>query len=493
MGLISSVAMLFSSDTSQMSKGFKSAESGLGSFASSVMSTSNTLKTAFAAAVGGAGVYGLVQLAKAGAEVEDKIARMRGTFGDASGDFEAFADKMGRAFGASRTEIFEAATGFGNALKGMGATQGEAAQYSEAFTRLANDMSTAFGGDVQSNLNTLQSAIAGNVESLQQFGVQIEAWEVSEKAYSMGLADASGNLSEFAKMQASAALVTERMSDVFGAASADAEGSAAQMASFSGQVQNLVETFQAKLAPIIAPIFGQLSEGIIYVTEVWDSWSATIQSWFGDSMGALEGFGGGISIVEVGIGALANAWQWVDVAFKATQSLITSGLAAMVKGLGWVVKAVDKVLIAVGLSETGLSGFFENWSSELDAKATEAADRLRDAWNAPYASDSVSEQFAKIRKETDALRAELAQKPILPAPRLDDKDRPQQAKLFGEALAAGSSGAATAILTARFGPRGDTVAANTKRSADLAAQQLDVQRATLTAIGGIGSLAAAAI
>src|SRR5690606_12273587 len=141
-GLISSVAMLFSSDTAQMTKGFKSAESGLGSFASSVMSTSNLLKGAFAAAVGGASVYGIVRMAKAGAEVEDKIARMRGTFGDSAGDIEALADRMGRAFGSSKTEIFEAATGFGNALKGMGATQGEAAQYSEAFTRLANDMST---------------------------------------------------------------------------------------------------------------------------------------------------------------------------------------------------------------------------------------------------------------------------------------------------------------------------------------------------------------
>ena len=152
MGLISSVAMLFSSDTAQMTKGFKSAESGLGSFASSIMSTSNMLKGAFAAAVGGAGVYGLVKLAKAGAEVEDKIGRMRGAFGDSSGEIEALADKMARAFGSSKTEIVEAATGFGNALQGLGATQGEAAQYSEAFTRLANDMSAAFGGDVQGNL-----------------------------------------------------------------------------------------------------------------------------------------------------------------------------------------------------------------------------------------------------------------------------------------------------------------------------------------------------
>jgi len=492
MGLISSVAMLFSSDTAQMTKGFKSAESGLGSFASSVMTTSNMLKTAFAAAVGGAGVYGLVKMAKAGAEVEDKIGRMRGAFGDSAGDIETFADKMGRAFGSSKTEIFEAAAGFGNALKGMGASQGEAAQYSEAFTRLANDMSTAFGGDVQSNLNTLQGAITGNVGALSQFGIRIEEFEVSEKAYSMGLADASGNLTEFAKMQASAALVVERSGDVWGAASKDAEGPTAQMASFSGQVQNLVETFQAKLAPIIAPLFGQLSEGVIYATEVWGSLSISVREWAGDSLGAFEGVSGGLNIVETGIGALANAWQWVDIAFKATQSLVTSGLAAIVKGLGWVVKGFDKMLEAVGLGETGVSGFFDAWSEELDREATNAATRLKDAWNQPYASESVSEQFAKIRQETDKLREELAQKPILPTARLDDKDRPTQAKLFGEALTMGSSGAASAILTARFGGK-DGVAANTKRMADLTAQSLEVQRNMLTVMGGIGGLAAAAI
>ena len=309
----------------------------------------------------------------------------------------------------------------------------------------------------------------------------------------MGLATASGELTEFARMQASAALVTERMGDTFGAASAGADGSSAQMANFSGQVQNLVETFQAKLAPLIAPLFGQLSEGIIYAAEVWDGWSATIQDWMGDSLSAFEGFSGGLNIVETGIGALANAWQWVDIAFKAVQTLVNKGLAGMVKGLGWIVKGIDKMLSAVGLGATGTADFFKAWDDEMSRTADESAKKLKDAWNQPYASEAVSEQFDRIRKETDKLREELAQKPILPGVRLDDKDRPQQAKLFSEALTAGSSGAASAILTARFGPRGDTVAANTKRTADLASQQLQVQRDTLAAICGIGGLAAAPI
>lgn len=478
--------------TEELADKTEDAGGGFKKLGGSILNTANLLKGAFAAAVGGAAVYGLVKMAKAGGEVEDKIARMRGTFGDSAGDIEAFADKMGRAFGSSKTEIFEAATGFGNALKGLGANDQEAAQYSEAFTRLANDMSTAFGGDVQSNLSTLQGAITGNVGALKQFGIQIEDWEVQEKAYSMGLADSGGHLTEFAKAQAAAALVVERSGDVFGAAAKDADGSTAQMANFSGQVQNLVETFQSKLAPIIAPLFGQLSEGIIYAAEVWDSLSASVQSWMGDSLGAFEGVSGGLNIVETGIGALANAWQWVDIAFKAVQVGVNKGLALIVKGLGWVVRGIDKMLAAVGLGETGMAGFFDAFADEMSAKATESAERLRDAWNAPYASESVSEQFAKIREETDKLREELSQKPLLPGVRLDEKDRPQQAKLFGEALSAGSAGAASAILAARYGAK-DTVAANTKRTADLAEQSLQVQRDTLAAIAGSSGLAAAAI
>lgn len=492
MALISSVAMLFSSDTKPMVKGFKQAETGLQSFSASVTKTSNLIKGAFAAAVGGFAAYGLVKMAKAGAEVEDKVGRLRFAMGDASKDFEDFADKMGRAFGTARTEILEAGTGFANSLKGLGATDQEAAQYSEAFTRLANDMSSAFGGDIQSNLSTLKGAITGNVGALKQFGIQIEDWEVQEKAYSMGLADSGGHLTEFAKAQAAAALVVERSSDVWGEAARGAEGSSSQMANFSGQVQNLVETFQEKLAPIIAPLFGQMAEGVIYIAEVWDSWSATIQDWLGDSLGAFEGFSGGLNIVESGIGLLANAWQMVDLAFKGVQTLINKGLAGIVKGLGWVVKSIDKMLSAVGLGTTGAADFFDAWSDEMTKTADESAQKLKDAWSKPWASESVSEQFAKIREETDKLREELSQKPILPGVRLDDKDRPQQAKLFGEALTAGSAGAASSILAARFGAR-DTVAANTKRTADLAAEQLQVQRDTLAAIAGASGLAAAAI
>lgn len=481
---------LLGASITKLGSAFKVARGGISGLASGF---SSLAKLGGVTALLGAGaVYGLGKIVKAGGEVEDKLGRLRFALGDSSKGFEEFADKMGRAYGASKSAILEAGTGFANALQGIGATQEESAQYGEAFTRLANDMSTAFGGDIQSNLNTLQGAITGNVSSLKQFGIQIEDWEVTEKAYSMGLADASGNLTEFGKAQAAAALVVERSGDVWGAAAKDADGSTAQFASFQGQVQNLVETFQAKLAPIIAPLFGQMAEGVIYISEVWDSWSATIQSWLGDSLGAFEGFSGGMNLVETGIGALANAWQWVDIAFKGVQTLVNKGLAGMVKGLGWLVKSIDKMLGAVGLGETGMAGFFDAWSDEMTAKADESARKLKDAWNAPYASESVSEQFAKIRAETDKLREELAQKPLLPGVRLDDKDRPTQGVSFGSALTLGSAGAASSILTARFGGR-DGVAANTKRTADLAEQALQVQRDTLAAIGGLGGLTAAAI
>lgn len=493
MALISSIAMMFSADTGKVTKGFKKAETGLQAFTTSVLSASNLLKGAFATAAGGFAAYGLVKLAKAGAEVEDKIGRMKFTFGDASGEIEAFADKMGRAFGTARTEVFEATTTFGNFMKGLGATQGEAAQYSEAFTRLANDMSTAFGGDIQSNLSTLQSAVSGNVGALKQFGIAIEEWEVQEKAYSMGLADSTGHLTDFAKAQAAAALVVEKSGDVWGEAARGAKGSSSHFASFQGQVQNLIETFQERLAPIIAPLFGQLSQGIIYATEVWDGWSTAIKNWLGDSLDSFEGVGEGLNIVEVSIGFVANAWQMLDIAFKAAQVVINKGLQGIVKGLAWVARGVNKILSVFGKGSTELETFFATWEEEMARTADESVDKLKNAWSQPWASKGVSEQFDQIRTETEKLRKELSEKPILPGVRLDDKDRPQQAKLFGEALIKGSAGAASAILTARFGPKGDSVAANTKRTADLADKSLTIQRDTLAAIRSGSGLAVAAI
>lgn len=117
-------------------------------------------------------------------------------FGSMSEDVLNWSKTSAAAFGQSQRQALEAAATFGNLFTSMKIGQDDAAQMSMKLTELASDLSSFHDVDPSVALEKLRAGLVGEAEPLRTFGIRISEAEVQAKALSMGLVQASVDMTK---------------------------------------------------------------------------------------------------------------------------------------------------------------------------------------------------------------------------------------------------------------------------------------------------------
>ena len=251
-------------DASQLEKELRKAEAQLSGFGANAKKSGDILRTAV---FGGAVLYGAKKLVDAAGDLQQSIGGTSAVFEDAAGSVSDFtknaADLVGMSENAARTITSK----LGASLKGFGMSTDEAAKQSINLTTIGADLAATLGGKTEDAVGALGSALRGEYDPLEAFGIALKASEVNAKAVSMGLASSESDVSAYAKGQATLALITER--------SAFAQGQFAREADTAqGQAQRAaagVEDASAKLGKKLLPIYTDIQEGIGYVADAFNN------------------------------------------------------------------------------------------------------------------------------------------------------------------------------------------------------------------------------
>lgn len=192
--------------------------------------------------------------AKTASDAAELQSAFNQTFDDLSGTMNRWAQTTGDAMGRSTQSIQEMANTFGIFFNQAAPTRKEAAEMSKTFTVLAQDLSSFFNvsGDVA--LQKLRSGLAGESEPLRDFGVFLNAASVEAKSMELGLADASGEISEQAKILARYNLIMEATTEAQGDVARTAGGTANQTRAFMEALEELRVVIGERLLPVITPL-----------------------------------------------------------------------------------------------------------------------------------------------------------------------------------------------------------------------------------------------
>ena len=258
-------------DASQLEKELRKAEAQLGGFGANAKKSGDILRSAL---FGGAVLYGAKKLVDAAGELQQSIGGTTAVFEDASGAVNDFtknaADLVGMSENAARTITSK----LGASLKGFGMSTEEAAKQSINLTTIGADLAATLGGKTDDAVAALGSALRGEYDPLERFGIALKASEVNAKAVSMGLASSESNVSAYAKGQATLAIITER--------SAFAQGQFAREADTAqGQAQRAAAKTadaSAKLGESLLPIYTKIQEGIGFVADAFTTLPDSVQT-----------------------------------------------------------------------------------------------------------------------------------------------------------------------------------------------------------------------
>lgn len=230
---------------------FKAGLGGVGSRLKGVIGTA--LAGLGAAAIG----RGAIDIASKAGDLEQSIGAIDSVFKQSAGQMHAWADSAAQAVGLSKNEFNELGTLIGAQLKNGGTSIEELAPKTNELLKLGADLSSMFGGTTREAVEALSSALKGERDPIERYGVSLKQAEIDAKAASLGFEKVGGSFSNEAQQAATLALIMEQTKDAHGNFAAESDTYAHKVQVLSQEWEN----FTAQLGQYLLPVFSQVLAG----------------------------------------------------------------------------------------------------------------------------------------------------------------------------------------------------------------------------------------
>jgi hypothetical protein len=311
-------------DTSGVEKSLKTVDSKTSDWKQTAKGVAAGIGTAFA-------VDKVVEFGKgivtAGSDTQQALGASQSVFKDFGGEIETFSKSTAKNLGLSQQQFLELATKSGALLKNAGLPLQEVTKGTEDLTTRAADMAAMFGGPVSDAMDAINSALKGETDPIEKYGVSLKESQINAKAMSMGLVDATGKVTDQGKAMARMQLIMDQTKDSQGTFGRESGTLAGQQAILGAQWQDLQSTLGQKLLPVLTQ-FGTILMGVMNFVMENQGWIIPVVT--------------GIATLVLGIKAWTIAQAALNIVMDANPiGLIVIAIAAVIAAVVMLYLKVD--------------------------------------------------------------------------------------------------------------------------------------------------------
>jgi hypothetical protein len=234
----------------------------------------------------------------AGSDLSETLSKTRAVFGPAADDMIAFGKSAADALGQTQTQALDAADNLGNLFKNLGITTDKSAEMSKQLVITASDLASFFNADPSEMLEAVSSALAGEYDPLQRYGMAISAASVEQEALASGLARTKAEITPAIQAQATYALILKNTGAAQGDFARTSSGLANQQRILTANWENMKASLGQQLLPVV-------NEGVGLMNKF---------------LGVVEKLPPGVTNTALGIGAAAVGISAVGLAFGKVKS-----------------------------------------------------------------------------------------------------------------------------------------------------------------------------
>lgn len=243
------------------------------------------------------------------AQLEQAIGGTEAIFGEfASGmsdELRNAATTMGLSEQAARTLTSQ----IGGLLQGFGFTQEAASSTSLEIAQLGADLAATFGGNPEQAVEALGSALRGEFNPLEQFGISLNQTQINLRAVELGLADSTSEVDLNARAQAALSLIMERSTAAQGQFARESDTAAGKAAILRAEFENQKVVIGQQLLPVYGVALGLLGDLLGVFSELPGPMQTVVVALAGlvAVAGPLSKLTAGISGLSTIIGKLGSA------------------------------------------------------------------------------------------------------------------------------------------------------------------------------------------
>lgn len=203
-------------------------------------------------------VAGYTLAANYASDYEENLNKLDVAFGSNSQSVKDWANNAREAYGMSKVQATQAASGFGALAKGIGFAEKDAADMSVTLAGLSADLGSYFNVGNEEAAKALEGIFTGESEALKKFGVVMTDTNLKQFAEDQGLVWSS--MSQTEKTMLRYQYVLAMTKDAQGDFSRTSDGTANSMKIFQASLQDLGTSIGTVLLPIITPIIQKITE-----------------------------------------------------------------------------------------------------------------------------------------------------------------------------------------------------------------------------------------
>ena len=364
-------------DSSNFNSGMSQAQSKMSSFKGKMKEVGSGLqnvgKVMTATGVGMIGAVGGI-VAK-GAEWSASVESVNFLYGNLDKSVQKSIQSnmaSAKSLGMTEQQYKKNATSLATFLGNMGFASDEVAKMSEKSMTLAADLGALADVPVDQAMGDFKSALMGNYEALDKYGVNISAATLENSEYVQSLGKSWNKLSDNEKMMAVYNEVMRQSANAQGLAKKESESFGSQMRLLKESIGETVGQLGDALLPVLEPIVAKIQEVVENVSKWIQENPKLAQAILivVGAVGALLAIAGPI-VMAIGMASVAMA------GFSMASLPVIGTIAAIVAGITLLVAAI--ALIAV------------NWDS-IKAKTIEVWNNIKtfciNTWNSLKASAS---------------------------------------------------------------------------------------------------------
>lgn len=150
------------------------------------------------------------------ADLEQSVGAVETVFKGSSDQMLSWSKSAATAVGLTQNEYNELGTLIGTQLKNGGTSMDELAGKTNDLIGVGADLSSMFGGTTADAVDALSSALKGERDPIERYGVSLNQASIDAKAAELGFDKVGGSLSQQANQAATLALIMQQTADAHG-------------------------------------------------------------------------------------------------------------------------------------------------------------------------------------------------------------------------------------------------------------------------------------
>lgn len=310
-------------------------------------------------------------------DLEQSTGAVETVFKQHSSKMLKYAQDADQALGMSENSYNELATILGTQLRNAGMK--DFAEQTNDLIGLGADFSAMFGGSATEAVEAISSALKGERDPIEKYGISLRQSAIDAKAAELGFKKVGGSYDQQAQAAATLALINDQSTDAQGAFNRELGTSANVIQRAKAWFEDFTAAIGSKLLPAFSAVGNWvLDKGIPIFDELgWAAeniWGILFEGDFKGSFFGIEEdsellgylFDFRDAMVDLWNNALVPLGDWVKAHWKDILAffagfggtMIIAGLVTLAGAIGGLIASISWIPLAIGAAVGALTWFF---------------------------------------------------------------------------------------------------------------------------------------